>query len=328
EVARVIAPAMVEVRGVQPVFEDLLAAPADGDAAPPTGALEYWISSDCDGAGRLAPTRSRVATEREATHLADDLLRAAREGGWAWRWEGVGILLRSMADADVYLEALRRADVPYVVGRDRSYSRRREVIEASALVRAVLDPSDQIALVATLRSAWVGVPDAAWRPLWANGFPDGVRRALDGREGAREPLVRAVRAAAAEVQGQPIPGLERLDGWEASLIHALDVLVALRRSFEGDPAECFVEKLRTLPLLDAVEAARSLGAWRLANLDRFFRELGTALEESGGDPAPVLRGLRRDASRDPDWDEGRAQHPSEDAVQVMTVHGAKGLEFD
>jgi len=328
EVARVMAPAMIEVRGVQPAFEHLLAEPRADGTAPPARALEYWVSSDCDASGRLVRTRSRAATEREAAHLADDLLRAAREGGAAWRWQSVGILLRSMADADVYLEALRRADVPYVVARDRSYSRRREVIDASALVRAVLDPSDQIALVATLRSAWVGVPDAAWRPLWGRRFPDAVRLALDGHEGARAPLVDAVRAAAAEVRGQPIPGLERLDGWEAGLIHALDVLVALRRSFESDPAECFVERLRTLPLLDAVEAARPLGAWRLANLDRFFRELGAALEESGGDPAPVLRALRRDASRDPDWDEGRAQHPSEDAVQVMTIHGAKGLEFD
>ena len=330
EVARVMTGAMREERGLQPAFEDLLADPelanGQGTAAP---AVEYWVSSDVDAsAGALTKTLSRAATGREAVQLARDLLRLAEEGGDAWRWDDVGILLRGMADADVYLEALRRAEIPYTVGRDRSYAQRREVIEASALVRAVLDPSDQIALVATLRSAWVGVPDAAWRPLWAAAFPDAVRAALDGSPGAREPLVRAVSAAAGEVRGLEIPGLERLEGWDASLLHALDVLVALRRCFERDPAERLVERLRTLPLLDAVEGARFLGPWRVANLDRFFRELGASLEQSRGDPAPVLRALRRDAARETDWDEGRAQHPSEDAVRVMTVHAAKGLQFD
>jgi ATP-dependent exoDNAse (exonuclease V) beta subunit len=214
------------------------------------------------------------------------------------------------------------------VARDRTYAQRREVVEAGALVRAVLDPNDQIALVATLRAAWAGVPDAAWRPLWDRGLPQAVRGALDGEAGARERLHALVREAAAAVRPDAAPGLDQLAGWDASLLHALDVLVALRRSFETEPAEPFLEKLRTLPLLDATEGARFLGAWRLANLDRFFRELGALLEQTGGDAAAVLRWLRRDASREPDWEEGRPQDAGEDAVQVMTIHGAKGLDFE
>jgi ATP-dependent helicase/nuclease subunit A len=327
EVSRVIGSVMCAEPGLQPPFAPLVPDPGASRSAHGP-AVEYWISADWDAAQGPARTSSRAASEREADRLAKDLLRLARKGGATWRWEEVGILLRTGSDSDLILEALRAADIPYAVARDRSYVRRREVIEASALARCILDLSDQIAQVATLRAAWVGVPDAAWRPLWERGFPAAFRGALEGRDADRSRLRRIAGEAAGAVRGLPIPGLERLGAWEHSLAHAVDVLAALRRSFERDPAERFVEKLRALPLLDASEGSRFLGAWRLANLDRFFRELGASLAEHGGDPAPVLRALRRDALQAPDWDEGRAQHPSEDAVQVMTIHAAKGLEFE
>ena len=77
------------------------------------------------------------------------------------------------------LIALRRSDsltrnspspcmrvVPFAVEGDRSYYRRREILDAASLVGAVLDPNDALSLVALLRSSAAGVPDAAWLPLW------------------------------------------------------------------------------------------------------------------------------------------------------------------
>ena len=49
---------------------------------------------------------------------------------------------------------------------DRKYYQHREVIDAGAMVRAVLDPNDHLALLALLRSPLVGLPDAALFPLW------------------------------------------------------------------------------------------------------------------------------------------------------------------
>lgn len=346
EVALVMAAVMVEVPRAQPPFEPLVpgAELAAGESAP---IVEHWIASDwseltaarsdAGGAEASAPRSPRTArpeaTIREARWLAADLLRTAREArdaGRAMAWRKMGILLRTTSDVDVYLEALRRAGIPYTVGRDRQYARRREVVEARALVRAVLDPNDQIALVATLRAAWVGVPDAAWRPLWQRGFPDAVRRVLDGTASARPALAALLDEAAAALRPleDSVPGLSALPDWHVSLLHAVDVLAALRRSLGCECAEQFVERLRTLSLLEAGEAARFLGAWRLANLERFFRELGQALEQSRGDLAVVLRTLRREEEIGADDDEGRPAHPSEDAVQVMTIHGAKGLQFE
>lgn len=326
EVERVIEPVMRAVPGEQPPFAPLL--PHREDAGP---AVEYWIAGDwavlCGDAGR---TTLSVATDREAERLASDLLRLAREAreaGACWSWSEVGVLLRAMSDVEPYLARLRAAGIPHAVARDRQYARRREIVDARALVRAVLDPGDQIALVAALRSPWAGVPDAAWRPLWQAGLPDAIHGMLAGEAGARERVAAAARGAAAELacRTSGLPDFPILAGWDTGLCHAVEVMAALRRSFLDEPAERFVERLRTLPLLAAGEAARFLGTWRLANLERFFRDLSRLLEESRGDVAGVLRALRRD---EPVGDDAQPAQPGGDAVQVMTIHGAKGLEFD
>jgi ATP-dependent helicase/nuclease subunit A len=330
EVASVVAPAMRFEPRVQPLFEALLPsernAATAGSGRANLAAVEYWVSADWDReAGALAPkTTAQRALRREAENLARDL-RSVHDAH-ALRWRDVALLFRSTGDLDEYMSALREAEIPYTVDRDRSYYRRREVVEAAALVRSVLDPSDQIAQVAVLRSAWVGVPDAAWRPLWDAHFPDALRDALDGVAGARARLDAIATDVAHAVATLEVPGLASIAGWEASLLHALEVLIALRRSWIEEPVDAFIEKLRVLPLLEATEAARHPGAFRLANLARFFRELAVSLES--GDAAAVLRELRRDASGDPEFYEGRPQDPAEDAVQVMTIHGAKGLDFE
>jgi ATP-dependent exoDNAse (exonuclease V) beta subunit len=97
-------------------------------------------------------------------------------------------------------------------------------------------------------------------------------------------------------------------------------------SFETEPAAVFVERLRALTLFEASEAARVLGRYRVANLDRFFRTLVEAME-ADSDPHAVLRSLRTAVSEVREAEEGRPLAAAEDAVRVMTIHKAKGLDF-
>lgn len=338
EVARVIEPVMREAPGLQPPFEPLIACDrrredpgfVRGDHLGGRAPVEHWVSwKRAD-----ARTSAVEAAELEAAALAADVRTLHDAEGVAWR--EVAVLLRGTGDLDVYLEALRRAHIPFAVGRDKQYYRRREVIEAAALVRAVLDPGDHLALLTVLRSILVGVPDAALIPLWRKGFPGRVTDLTPARlddERLRERLIELrdlVQAAAAEVPAGVsggIPGIDRLRGWETGLVAAMEHLAALRRSFESEPADVFVERLRRLFLPEALEAARYLGPYRLANLDRFFRQLLASIEDGGGDLTAILRGLRRSIAEAREAEEGRPKDGAEDAVQVMTIHGAKGLDF-
>jgi len=326
EVERSIEPVMRAEPGVQPRFEPLLEDP-ERNAAAPAHPVEAWVCYDVDDLRRSGTSTLPVAASRrlEAATLARDLRRLHDEEGVAYA--DCAVLVRAASDLDEVLDALREGGVPFAVESDRSYYQRREVLDASALVRAVLDPNDSLALVAWLRSPAVGVPDAAWVPLFEAGLPR-LARELRADDPAGSPnLAAAVRRAAAAVP-DGVPGLERVAGFEESLIAAVCDLARLRASFETEAPDRFVERLRRVVLVEASEAARHLGGHRLAHLERFFRELLGWLEDGVADAASVARALREASVREPDPFEGPPRSPLGDAVRVMTVHRAKGLDFD
>jgi len=330
EVTRMLAPVMQEATGLQPRFERLLPSEqtreGTGFQAGELAPVEHWLSVGLDGAGALERrTRSRRAAEIEAEALAQDLLRLRDEHDVALG--KVALLFRSTGDLDIYLGALRSAGIPFLATREAQYYQRREMIDVLGLVRCILDPHDHLALVTTLRGALVGVPDAALLPLWRHGLPALVG-ALRGEDPELRRRLRACVAAAEKELPAGIPGLARLAGFPIALEAFLDALAELRARLATDSAEALVEALRSRLLPEVSEAARSLGAYRLANLERFFRDLVQALEDHGGSSAAVAAFLRRAASDAREHREGRSRPISDDAVQVMTIHHAKGLDFD
>jgi ATP-dependent helicase/nuclease subunit A len=329
EVERVIAPVMRREAGVQPAFEPLVASDANAlrsfDASERFAGVEHWMVAPWSaGSAELEPTLASDATRLEARALAADLLALRRERSVLWK--SVGVLFRSRGDWDVYLSALREAGVPFSVEGDRSYYRRREIIDAAAWVRCLLDPDDTLALVSALRSAVVGVPDAAWVPLFARGLPERVAALSRPDPDALAALAGDVAAVAAALPAD-VPGISRIAGWERNLSAALHAIGALRESFASDPGDVFVEKLRAALLLEAGEAARFLGSWRVANLERFFRDLSEDLA-AGADEQDVLRRLRHAVAEEEEMQEEPPHDRAADAVQILTLHGAKGLDFD
>jgi ATP-dependent helicase/nuclease subunit A len=327
EVERVVAPVMEREPLVQPAFEPLLPDLARATRALPDGLapIEYWLSSGWDRDASAPPGRTlaREAAEREAGALASEL--CALHAGGRIAWKDAGVLFRGRGDLEIYLRAFRAAGIPFAVEKDRSYFRRREVIEAAALVRAIADPNDHVALLAALRSALAGVPDAALLPLWRAGLPARAGRLVAPCEDELAEL-RALAARVARELPDDVPGIARIAGWHEALAALLDAIAQLRRSLASDPADLFVERLRTLCLFEVTEAARHLGPWRVANLDRFFRELAESLAAEGGVRA-LLRALRRAVAGEQQREESRPREATRDAVSVMTIHGAKGLDF-
>lgn len=337
EVAATIQPVMVERPGLQPRFEPLVACPekagSPGFVRGPWAAVEHWVSwrsGGPEGAPAGADTRSGDATAVEAEAVARDLVRLHRRAGVPW--SAAAVLLRAFTDLDDYLDAFRRHGVPFAVTGDRQYYRRREVIDAAALVRAVLDPGDHLALLTLLRSPAVGVPDAALVPLWAEGLPRRITEldpsdpeALDRDFGEiREAVERAV---ARMPEPKNVPGLERVRGWERILLATVESLARLRHAFATEPADRFVDELRRRVPMETIAAGRYLGQYRVANLERFFRRLTEAMEASAGDVEAILRALRRGVARAQEEEEGQLQGVERDAVSVMTIHKAKGLDF-
>ncbi len=327
EVERAVAPVMMAEPGVQPGFEPLIASAAadEAEAADPgSSPVEFWISWHPDQGGT---TRHGEAAEIEARAIAEDLERLHASGV---RWKDCALLMRNASRVDTYLEAFRDRAVPFVVTSDKQYFRRREVIDAAALIRTVIAPADHVALVTFLRSPVVGVPDAALIPLWSRELPR-LLTELDGTDPEINLRLDAIEAVVREAAGEvpaDLPGLKALAGWEEAAVFAIRALAELRRSAAEEPADRFLERLRRTLLQEATEAARYLGRYRVANLARLFRTVEAGLEQQRGDYRSVLRLLRRSISMALDAEEALPREAAEDAVQVMTIHKAKGLEFD
>ncbi|GIW41659.1 MAG: hypothetical protein KatS3mg076_2236 [Candidatus Binatia bacterium] len=328
EVSRALAPLFERRHGIQPPFQDLVPcaarAPDSGFRAGEHGPVEYWECRPWDDAGQGLREVSAAELRRlEARAVALDLLDLHREHGV--RWREMALLFRATTDLDVYLHALRELGIPYLVRRDRQFYRRREVIEAAALVRCVLDPADELALLAFLRSSLVGVPDAAWIPLWARNFPSLVA----SLSGPRAEVLVRLDAVVGEVSSllAGLPELRAAGDWSSRLRDALRRIAALREAFSRDPGDGFVERLRELFLADPLVAARKLGPYRLANALRFFDGLAATLDRGESVPG-FLRGLRTDVRARREAREAAPPVEEEDAVVVSTIHQAKGLGFE
>ncbi|HSM51666.1 MAG TPA: UvrD-helicase domain-containing protein, partial [Thermoanaerobaculia bacterium] len=330
EVERAMDPAFDPEPGLQPLFVPLVACPDKADAAGCTlgerAPVEHWLTWQA-ASGEPLPLSAHEATRLEARAIAADLASLRSEGGAdAPAWSEIAILLRATGDLPYYLAALREAGVPYQVDSDRSFYRQREVIDAAALVRTVLDPGDQVAVVALLRSPWVGVPDAALLPLWVAGFPAAMAALTGPDPEALAGLRSLAKRAAAQSAASDAPGLAAASGWEVALEAAVEGLAALRAGYRSLTSDRFVDALRARFPVEALAAARFLGAHRLASLRRLFEQLVDDLERAGGDPAPVLRRLRRAVAEEMEEPKGLPR-TSGDAVQVLTIHKAKGLDF-
>jgi len=331
EVERVCAPAMLPEVGYQPEFQALVPhrageAPGGVPGGGPWACVEHWYSNRVGPDGSPEALGAGDVATLEARAIAADLRRLHDEAGLSW--EKVGILLRSTTDLDRYLDALRRAGVPYVVERDRQYFRRRDIIDAVALVRCIFEPADALALLTVLRSPLVGVPDAALLPLWRGKLPEAFAELSDADPVRITSITMQAALAAREARASGVEGIERVDGWEALLSELAGAVGWLRAAYGTLPADHWVEHLRRMLPLEILAASRHLGEYRLANLQRFYLDLEEALSASPGDPHGVVRALRTGVAGQKDAEEARPADATEKAVRVMTIHKAKGLDFD
>jgi ATP-dependent helicase/nuclease subunit A len=81
----------------------------------------------------------------------------------------VAFLFRKLTQADVYLDALRRYDIPYLIEGEKHYYRRQEVIDLVNVLRVLDHPHDHVALLGVLRSPLGALTDRDVYDLHAAG---------------------------------------------------------------------------------------------------------------------------------------------------------------
>jgi ATP-dependent helicase/nuclease subunit A len=216
-------------------------------------------------------------------------------------WRDVLVLVRARTYVDQFEQALREAGIPHQSARRASLLERLEVADLLALLAALEDPRDNLALAAALRS-----------PFLACTEDDLLRLA----QATQDPALPWSRRLAAMTD--PGPRLARarglLAGWTrvAGRLPVHDLLDRILA--QGQVRAAYA---RTVPEADHVQVQ--------ANLDAL---LELALEQDAGRLPSLRRFLaavqERSAAAGAGAEEGVTA--GEDAVRVLTVHGAKGLE--
>ncbi|MCY4438987.1 MAG: UvrD-helicase domain-containing protein [Deltaproteobacteria bacterium] len=210
----------------------------------------------------------------------------------------VAFLMRTLGNVQLYLEALRRRRIGYVVEGERDFYAAQEVIDAINLLRAIDNPHDRLALVGVLRSPVGGYDDAEI-------FALGRRRLLD------------YRAAADHRWVDLPPGL-------MDLYQRLSRLHGEVRFLEAGKA---VERVfKELPL-SVLAASRKSGQQAVANLEKVRLVAGEAGADGSGTLKDVVAELERRVRDEEAESENALEEETLDAVRIMSIHRAKGLEF-
>ncbi|BFU89642.1 MAG: ATP-dependent DNA helicase [Nitrospira sp.] len=238
---------------------------------------------------------TRAESEVLARWLTDEILnRPSMKPGH------VALLFRKLTQADAYLDALRRHDIPYVIEGEKHFYRRQEVIDFVNLLRVLDHPHDEIALTGLLRSPLGGLTDRELYELKQAGHFNYLRAArLEGWPHVRATAVRRLYEHLAWLH-RAIPVLPLAEAIEL-LFDRLPILDLAAASLHGEQAVANLMKVK--------QTAASLADRPHMTLSGFVELMIARLEEQ------------------PDESESPLAEESLEAVHVLTIHKAKGLEF-
>ncbi|WP_432877732.1 UvrD-helicase domain-containing protein [Kribbella sp. CA-245084] len=255
----------------------------------------------------LPRAQASVLREREATDVASVVEQALREG-WlvyddraeSWRPAEAGdiaVLVPARTSLPFLEDALDRADIPYRAEASSLVYQTAEVRNLLACARALGDPSDQLALVTTLRS-----------PLFGCGDDD---------------LYTWKRSGGSFTLTAPVP--------DQLLTHPVgDAMEWLRRTHYAarwlTPSEVLAKIVADRRMLEvAAIGPRARDAWRRI---RFVVDQARAWSEvEHGGLRSYLAWAAHQGEETSRVAEAVLPETDADAVRVMTIHAAKGLEF-
>jgi ATP-dependent helicase/nuclease subunit A len=241
-----------------------------------------------------ARTLARMATlavERERWPVRDRETREVRSA----QWRDIAILVPARTGAGIFEDALGEAGIPFRHEGGRTFFVRQEIRELVSCLHAVDDPTDEVNLVAALRSPALGCSDEDLLLFTAAG----------GRLDYRVP-------------GQSGP---------EALTDALTALHDLHRARRHASLAELVR--RTLERTRMVELSLTLpdGVQTAANLLKVVEQARAFSSSGGGGLRHFTRWLSESSETEARESDAGVAEESDDLVRMITMHSAKGLEY-
>jgi len=249
------------------------------------------------GRGKPARIWEAATPDDEAERVVSDIV--ARHAPHDSSWGDFCVLYRASYQSRPLELALRERSVPYHVSGGLSFFERAEVRDVLSYLRLVANPDDDLAFMRAISRPRRGIGDKALGDL-----------GVFSRQHDCSLLDACLHDDFSHAR-------------KSSFASFADMLVATSHLFaHGEPDDAFDSLMRDSGLADAIEAdaeddkERDARMGNVAELRRWW--LGHA--DKGGNVSDFIQRLALWADRD--------KEAGSDVVRLMTVHAAKGLEFD
>jgi ATP-dependent exoDNAse (exonuclease V) beta subunit len=272
-----------------------------GDGNPRCELLLVDKGADWELEGMASPWR--LAEARALAQRVGELVDGGTAAG------EIVVLLRAMTDVRVYERALERHGLPtYVIG-GRGYWDHPQIVDLVAYLRALHNPRDEEALYGVIASPFAGASLDALVVI-----SDAVR------ESRRDPwsLVRSGELSDA-LSADDRERLSTFAGW----------FTAQRARVARCPVDGLIDGALTASGYDLAMLAMPGGVRRLANVRKLMRLAREHEASAGRGLSGFVLSLEQRAAEGQGRREGEAPVEGEglDAIRLMTIHRAKGLEF-
>ena len=248
----------------------------------------------------LRPTKEGGEPVRlyRAPNAREEAAFVAREIARLGNFQQIAVLYRTNAQSRLLEEHLRRANVPVRLVGAVGFFERREIKDLLAYGRVAINPADSINLRRIVNTPPRGIGATTVARLVEHAQKSGIT------------VFEAFRQAEQVIsRPQQVQAFVRL----------LDEL--MEAAFETGPAAFFERVLAETGFREALKQEQD-GEDRLQNVEELLRAARDWEEEEGGSLADFLDSVALTA---------RAEEPqgevSTEAVTLMTLHNAKGLEF-
>ena len=250
-------------------------------------------------------------------------------GGRPPSFRDIAILVNNRTKLELYIDQLEAAGIPYHHDSGRGFFTRQEIRDLTSILTALDDPSDEVAVVASLKS-----------PPWSASDQElfDYSRSSGDRGGHVEGRTRATTRIAPTGEGRDGPQRGQRarftlrpedvpDGYDGPLREALAQLRELRSALRDRSLPDFVgHVLRESRLLEA-QFALPRGQLRAANLLMMVQRAGDFAEAGDDSLRPFVRWLSERSATDLPEAESATSEAADNVVRVLTMHQAKGLEF-
>lgn len=268
-----------------------------------------------------SPLSAEEARLFEARLLAQRLLELHSAGFLVWdrrleaerpfRFDDAAILFRATTTLPLYEEQFKTAGLPYLTVSGRGYYDRPEIQDLLALLSSLYNPADDLNLATALRSPLFNLSDETlFRLRWLSPKTE------DGPD-AHGPVPYHLALGSPPPNSQPEQVAFAAETFSALLAATgrVDTWRLLRMALDLTGYEA------TLALSDRL---RSGGGRQWNNVQKL---LDMARQHSSESLSAFLRRVQDLRSREAREGEALAAAPESGAVQLMSIHAAKGLEF-